>query len=257
MTREIRNRILRALPADQRDRIIAAAEYVELPKRRLLYDINTPIRDVYFIEKGVASIVSILTDNTAVETCTCGREGMVGLPLFLSADSTATQALQQIPGAAYRLPSEAFLAELERGPELRYWLGRYTNAKMTLMAQQSACNRRHSIEERCVRWLLQSDDQMDHQPFELTHQFWSQMLGVRRATVTVTAGALQQAGLISYHRGIVTIKDRPGLENIVCECYAIVRNEFAKQLGTETPLDDPLRRTPVSDGEYSTVADGA
>jgi CRP-like cAMP-binding protein len=252
-----RNFILRSLPPEQRERITAAAEFVELPKRRLLYDINTPIKDVYFIETGVASIVSVLTDNTAVETSTCGREGMVGVSLFLGVDTTATQALQQIPGTAWRLPAAAFLEELERGPELRNILGRYVAAQTTLIGQHSACNRRHSIEERCVRWLLQSHDQMGGEPFELTHQFWSQMLGVRRATVTVTAGALQQAGLISYHRGIVTIKDRAGLENIVCECYAIVRNEFAKHMGSIEPVEDPLRRTPVSDGEYSTIADGA
>ena len=236
---------------------MAAAEFVDLPKRRLLYDINKPITDVYFIETGVASIISVLTDNTAVETCTCGREGMVGIPVFLGAETTSTQAMQQIPGNGWRLPRAEFLAELERGPELRKLIGKFTTATMTLIAQNSACNRRHSIEERCVRWLLTSHDQMDGKQFELTHQFWSQMLGVRRATVTVTAGALQQAGLISYHRGIVTIEDRQGLENIVCECYAIIRNEYARQLDVDMMVDDPISKYARSDGKYSTVADGA
>ena len=251
------NRILRALPAEQRERIFVAAERVDLPKLRLLYDVNQPIRDVYFLESGVASIVSVLSDNTAVETLTCGCEGMVGLPLFLGAETSATQGLQQIPGSGWRLPREAFYEELERGPELRRILGRFTNASMTLLAQNSACNRRHSIEERCVRWLLMSHDQMDRQPFELTHQFWSQMLGVRRATVTVTAGALQQAGLISYHRGVVNVLDRAGLENLVCECYAIIRNEYARQLGEDEFVKDPIDGLPTSDGKFSTVADGA
>jgi hypothetical protein len=127
---------------------------------------------------------------------------------------------------------------------------------MTLLAQNSACNRRHSIEERCVRWFLTTHDQVEGASFELTHQFLSQMLGVRRATVTVTAGALQEAGLIKYHRGIVTISNRQGLEDIVCECYAIIRNEYALQLGGDF-VDDPMEGMEVSDGRFSLVADGA
>jgi CRP-like cAMP-binding protein len=256
-TQETRNWILRSLPEDQRARIMSAVELVELPKKRLLYDIDQPIKDVYFIETGVSSILSLLQDGTAVETCTCGREGMVGLPLYLGAKTASTQAMQQIPGTAWRLSREAFLQELERGPALREMLGRLTQATMTLIAQNSACNRRHSVEERCVRWLLTSHDQMDQQPFELTHQFLSQMLGVRRATVTVTAGALQQAGLVSYHRGTITITNRQGLEDIVCECYKIIRNEYARQLGVVDMVEDPIAKLTPSDGKFSTVADGA
>ena len=229
---------------------------VELPKKRILYDVNAPIKHVYFIEQGVASMLSLLSDGTAVETSTCGREGMVGVPLFLGAESASTQAFQQVPGRGWELPRDVFLEELERGPELRDVLGRYTVALMTLLAQNSACNRRHSIEERCVRWLLMTHDQLDGEPFELTHQFLSQMLGVRRATVTVTAGALQQSGLIKYHRGVVSILNREGLEDLACECYAIIRNEYARHLGTEA-MDDPIARLRVSDGAFSKVGDGA
>ncbi|HEY0809674.1 MAG TPA: Crp/Fnr family transcriptional regulator [Longimicrobiales bacterium] len=255
---DTRNWILRSLADDQRERILAAAELVELPKKRLLYDINQPIHDVYFIETGVSSILSLLLDGTAVETSTCGREGMVGLPLFLGAQTASTQAMQQIPGSGWRLPRAVFLEELQRdGGKLRELLGRLTLATMTLVAQNSACNRRHSVEERCVRWLLTSHDQMDRQPFELTHQFLSQMLGVRRATVTVTAGALQQAGLVNYHRGLITITNREGLEDIVCECYKIIHNEYARQLGVQELIDDPIAKMDPSDGKFSTVADGA
>jgi CRP-like cAMP-binding protein len=253
---EIRNLILRALPQEQREAILGAAELVDLPKKRLMYDVNQPIEHVYFIETGVASILSVLTDGTAVETATCGREGVVGLPVFFGADSASTQAMQQIPGTGLRVPAVVFRQHLDESAELRRLTGRFAQATMTLVAQNSACNRRHSIEERCVRWLLMSHDQMDGQPFELTHQFLSQMLGVRRATVTVTAGGLQQAGLITYHRGTITIVNRDGLMDMACECYSVIHNEYARLLGGDF-LDDPLQRIQTSDGEYSTVRDGA
>jgi CRP-like cAMP-binding protein len=253
---DTRNLILQVLPAEHRERLISAGELVDLPKKKLLYDVNKPIEHVYFIEEGVSSIVSLLTDNTAVETATCGREGMIGLPLFFGVQSSSTQALQQIPGRGWKVPAAVFRDTLAESVELRDALGRFAQATMTLIAQNSACNRRHSIEERCVRWLLMSHDQMDGRPFELTHQFLSQMLGVRRATVTVTAGALQQAGLITYHRGLVTILNRAGLEDVCCECYAIIHNEYARLLGGDF-LQDPIAKMKTSDGEYSMVADGA
>jgi CRP-like cAMP-binding protein len=237
--------------------MLALAEKVDLPKSKLLYGLQAPIKHVYFIEDGVASIVSVLRDGTAVETSTCGCEGMIGIPLFLGADQVATQALQQIPGHGWRLPRDAFLSCLENSRELRRYLGRYTQALMTLIAQNSACNRRHTIEERAVRWLLMTHDQVEHDSFELTHQFFSQMLGVRRATITVIAGALQEAGYIKYHRGEITIVNREGLVDMSCECYAIIHNEYARQLGWKTMLPDPLAEMDVSEGKFSTVADGA
>jgi CRP-like cAMP-binding protein len=253
---DVQNLVLRTLPADRREDLLAASEYVDLPKKKLLYDINRPIEYVYFLEHGVASIVSVLSDQTAVETATCGREGMIGIPVFLGVNSSATQALQQIPGSGWKTPADVFRKHLDDCAELRAIIGRQVQATMTLIAQNSACNRRHTVEERCVRWLLTSHDQMDRQPFELTHQFLSQMLGVRRATVTVTAGGLQQAGLITYHRGLITITNREGLENISCECYAIIRNEYARLLGGES-MSDPFADLTLSDGEYSMVSDGA
>jgi len=256
MAPETRNQLLRSLPTSRRDAILEQAELVDLPKRKLLYDVQAPIEHVYFIEDGVASIVSVLRDGTAVETSTCGNEGMVGLPLFLGAEEVSTQALQQVPGSGWRLGRDHFLRHLTESPELRDYLGRYTQALMTLIAQNSACNRRHSIEERAVRWLLMTHDQVNKDTFELTHQFFSQMLGVRRATITVTAGALQEAGYIQYHRGMVTIADRPGLLDVCCECYAIIHNEYARLLGGDL-MPDPLAPAHLSDSKFSTVADGA
>jgi CRP-like cAMP-binding protein len=253
---DTRNLILRRLPEARRDAILAEAELIDLPKKKLLYDVNKPIDHVYFVEDGVSSILSVLTDLTAVETATCGREGFVGVPVFLGAETSSTQAMQQIPGSAWKLPAASFLRHVDESRELRQLAGRFAQAMMTLIAQNSACNRRHSIEERCVRWLLTSHDQMEGQPFELTHQFLSQMLGVRRATVTVTAGGLQQAGLITYHRGVITVTNRQGLQDMACECYPIIHNEYVRLLGGDY-LEDPIAAMRTSDGEYSTVADGA
>ena len=250
------NRILRSLPPARREAIIAASELVELPKLKLLYDVNQPIRDVYFIEDGIASVLSLLKDGSAVETSTCGREGMVGLPVFMGAETAATQAMQQVPGAGRRLSADAFRRHVEESPELRRAVGRYAQAVMTLVAQNSACNRRHSVEERCVRWLLMTHEQVEADSFELTHQFLSQMLGVRRATVTVTAGALQEAGYIRYHRGVITILNRAGLQDMACECYAIIHNEYARQIGGEL-VPEPLERVHASADGFSTVEDGA
>jgi CRP-like cAMP-binding protein len=253
---ETRNQLLNMLPADRREAMLRQAELVELPKKRLLYGIHAPITDVYFLEDGVASIVSVLRDGTAVETSTCGCEGMIGIPLFLGADQVATQAVQQVPGRGWRLSREHFLEHLEASPELRRYLGRFTQALMTLISQNSACNRRHSVEERAIRWLLMTHDQVSEDSFELTHHFFSQMLGVRRATITVTAGGLQEAGFIKYHRGVVTILNRAGLMDVCCECYAIIRNEYARQLGGQF-MADPLASVELSEDDVSLVADGA
>jgi CRP-like cAMP-binding protein len=251
-----RNRILRALSPDQLERVMAAAELVELPTRRILYDVNQPVSHVYFPETGIASIVTPLKDGSAVETSMCANEGMVGLPLYLHADTAPNQAFQQIAGTAWRLDRETFLNELERGVDLRREIGRFAQATIVFMSQTSACNRRHSIEERCIRWLLFVDDVVEG-PAELTQQFLSQMLGVRRASVTVIAGALQQAKLIEYHRGKVSIMNRPGMLDLACECYALIRNEYAKLLRDGTPVPDPRAALIPSDGSYSALGDGA
>lgn len=250
--RSLRNRILASLPDEQRLRIGACADQVQLKGKTLLFDLDQPITSVYFPIEGVVSLVSILSDGSAVESATVGNEGMVGLPVFLGARSMSAQAFVQVPGFGYRLATADFLAELERGPELRIALNRYTQAVITLLAQNSACNRRHSIQARCARWLLLTHDRISGDSFELTQKALSLMLGVRRATVTVAAGLLQQAGLIEYDRGVITVVDRAGLEAAACECYAIVRNEFARLQG-DAAIADPLADVTVSRGGITTV----
>ena len=253
MSQRSYNKILASLPDDQRMRIMTRAEQVSLTTRKVLFDPDQPITSVYFPVEGVVSVVNILSDGSAVESASVGNEGMVGLPVFLGAQSMAAQAFVRVPGVGYKLSSDEFLDELERGDELRRALCRYTQAVITLIGQNSACNRRHSMVERCARWLLLTHDRVTTDTFELTQQFLALMLGVRRATVTVAAGLLQKAGYIEYEHGRITIVDRKGLEAAACECYAIVLNEFVRLQGGEATIASPLSAITVSKAGTTTV----
>ncbi|HVE78888.1 MAG TPA: Crp/Fnr family transcriptional regulator [Gemmatimonadaceae bacterium] len=250
-----RNRILAALPADEYARLAPRLELVPLELRHLVFDVDQPIEHVYFPEAGVVSIVSVMADGTAAETATVGYEGMVGLPVFLGTDRTASQAFCQVRGEAYRLTTPAFLQAVGESATLRAVLGRYAQALFTLVAQSSACNRLHPMRQRCARWLLMTHDRVGTATFALTQQFLSQMLGVRRATVTEAAGELQAAGLIEYAYGKITVRDRPGLERAACECYAITQREFARLLEGRS-LPGPLTGVRLSEGGLSAVGDG-
>lgn len=225
------NRLLAMLPADQRDRLLRAGEEVKMEVRDVLYEPNEPIAFVHFPIDGVASLLTVMDDGGIVEVATVGNEGMVGLPVFLGAGSIPGRAVAQVPGAAIRIPSTAFQEELGRNGTLRDSLQRYTQALFTLISQSAACNRLHPIDERCARWLLMTHDRVGGDQFQLTQEFLSQMVGVRRASVTVAAGALQKAGLIEYRRGIIRVEDRKGLEAASCECYGVIKREFDRLLG--------------------------
>jgi CRP-like cAMP-binding protein len=251
-----RNRILAALPADELGRIRPGLERVDLPLRQVLSDPNRPISHVYFVEEGVVSIVGVMADGAAVETATVGNEGMVGMPLFLGTDRMAAQAFVQVSGHGYRMRADAFRRELAHGGALAGRLALYTQAMITLLSQNSACNRVHSAEQRCARWLLLTADRVGGGTMDLTHLFLSQMLGVRRATVTEVAGALQVRGLIEYSRGHITLVDRPGLEAAACECYGVIASEFDRLLGGGT-IPNPLAAVDVSEDGMSTAGEGA
>ncbi|HEU0299060.1 MAG TPA: Crp/Fnr family transcriptional regulator [Longimicrobium sp.] len=251
-----RNHILAALPAEDRDRLRPALERVRMEIREVVFEPNRTIQHVWFPEEGVISIVGLMEDGSGVETATVGCEGMVGVPVFLGAMQMAGQAFVQVPGVAWRMPAGVLREEVRRGGALAQLLGRYTQALFTLVAQSSACNRKHPVEQRCARWLLMSHDRVDGDTFELTQHFLSQMLGVRRATVSEAAGALQARGLIEYTRGRITVEDRAGLEAVACACYAIIRGEFARMLEGMAP-PTPLDRLRTSERGLSIVGDGA
>lgn len=221
-----KNRILAALPREEYERLLPNLETVSLPLKYVLYEPNEPIEHVYFPVHGVVSLVTIMEDGAAVETAVVGNEGMIGLPVFLGADTIPMKALSQIPGEAIRMKADVFKDLVKQGSPLHGLLHRYTRSLFNQIAQSAACNRLHPIEQRCCRWLLMAHDRMDSDEYLLTQEFLSQMLGVHRASVNLVASILQKAGLICYSRGKITILDRLGLEAAACECYARIKQEF-------------------------------
>jgi len=224
------NRLLRLLPAAEYARLLPSLETVPLALRQVLYEQNAPIPHVYFPQHGVLSVVKVMTDGDAVEVATMGSEGMAGLPVFLGGVSPA-ETFVQIAGEAKRMSAAAFREAASPGSPLHAVLQCYTEALFSQLMQSVACNRLHSVQQRCARWLLMTHDRVGGaDEFPLTQQFLSFMLGVRRAGVTVAASTLQEAGLIRYSRGKITVLDRAGLEAASCECYRTVRADFDRLL---------------------------
>ncbi|MGH9156920.1 MAG: Crp/Fnr family transcriptional regulator [Acidimicrobiales bacterium] len=227
------NRLLGVLPAVDRERLSPHLELEKVELKQLLFDPGKQIDSVYFPETAVISILTNMDDGTGVEIATIGNEGMVGVPLFLgSAFMPGREFSQaQVPGSVMRMDAAAFSEEVRAGGSLHGVVQRYVLAFFSQTSQQVACNSLHSVEERCSRWLLLTHDRVGSDEFPLTQEFLSQMLGVRRASVTVVAGILQRAGFIRFRRGRMTVIDREGLEDSSCECYGIIRAEFDRLLG--------------------------
>jgi len=223
------NHVLGALPSAEAQRLVHLLTPLSLEIKTVLFEPGQPIDAVHFPLDGVISLVTPLEDGAIVEVATVGNEGVVGVPLVLGG-SLAVRAISQVPGRALRMEAQAFLAELGRRGALYEVVQNYTSALFGQIAQAAACNRLHSNEERLSRWLLMSHDRVGVDEFAITHEFLGQMLGSRRATVTLSAGILQAAGLIRYQRGHVTIVDRQGLEGVACECYAVIKNELDRAI---------------------------
>jgi CRP-like cAMP-binding protein len=192
----------------------------------VLYEPNETIRAVYFLESGVASMVSMMREGATVEVSTIGNDGLVGVPLLLGASSMPTRCFLQVPGDGKRMEAETFIDSIAEYDGFRRLLLRYVQVLFNQVAQTAACNRAHSVEQRCARWLLMTRDRMTTDVLPLTHEFLGYMLGVRRESVSVAAEALQHSGLITYQRGKITIRDRPALEAATCECYVVVRDSL-------------------------------
>ena len=222
------NRLLDALPPRALEVLRPHLERVELEQREGLFEPEVPIPHVYFPETAVVSLTLILRGGTNVEIGTTGREGMVGLPVFLGEGVGTVRAFAQIPGTAVRMESGAFTRLAGASGAFHELLLRYTHAFLTQVAQTAACNGAHLVEQRCARWLLMTHDRVDGDEFPLTHEFLSFMLGVRRAGVTLAMGGLQDAQLVRYVRGRVTVADRAGLERASCECYGVVRAQYER-----------------------------
>lgn len=253
--RAVRNMILAGLPPAELAEMWPTLEPIEVRARRILYDVDTPIENVYFFETGVASVVAPMKDGRAVETATIGYEGMVGIAVFLGGRQMSAQAFCQVDGTAYRMRSADFVERAARSAALSRLLNRYTQALLVQIAQASACNRMHSVRQRCARWLLQTHDRVNEDSFPLTQQFLSQMLGVQRTTVNEAARALEERGSISYQHGRITIRDRARLEGEACECYAVIRAEFARLLENR-PVPSVYADLRTVDGSETALTDG-
>jgi CRP-like cAMP-binding protein len=232
-----RNSLLGALPHDEFELLRPKLERVHLDLKEVLYEPDQPISHVYFIETGVTSLVSVMSETSLVEIATIGNEGMVGLPVYLGAVSIPQLAFCQVAGDAQRMDAEAFREYMAGVGErtLHRLLHLYTQALFNQIARSAACNRAHSIRQRAARWLLQTRDRMGSDDIQLTQEFLAQMLGVRRASVSEVAGNLQKEGLIHYVHGKISIVDRPGLEAVVCDCYRVVSDEYERLLGSVPP----------------------
>lgn len=224
------NRLLSALEKKTYQELAPHLEKVNLSLRQTLYEPNQPIDFVYFPVNGVISMLAHMEGGMLIEVATVGNEGMIGLPLFLGAEITPGTSFSQIPGEALRMSAEHFRKAITRSVPFTKALHRYTQALMVQISQGNACNRVHSLEERCARWLLLCHDRVGADEFMLTQEFLSQMLGVRRASVNLAAAAFQNAGFIEYSRGHIRVLNRRGLESASCRCYAVIRDEYDRML---------------------------
>ncbi|MGB6771711.1 MAG: Crp/Fnr family transcriptional regulator [Candidatus Dormiibacterota bacterium] len=224
------NRILDRLAAEDRAVLSAKLSPVFLRVKTVLFEPGEVVDAVYFPLDGVISLVTPLEDGAIVEVATIGNEGLVGVP-SIPGGALAVRAISQVAGRCLTMSVEAFRDAASASPAIDQLVQTYVLALFGQISQAAACNRLHTNEERLSRWLLMSHDRVGADKFIITQEFLAQMLGSRRATVTLSAGQLQKAGLIRYHRGHVEIIDRPGLENVSCECYRIIKSELDKVTG--------------------------
>ena len=225
------NKLLRSLPAEDFQRIAPHLRSVPMKIRQVFHRQNQPIRDVYFPGGGACSLVKTLSDGQVAEVATIGGEGAIGASVFFGEHVAECDVLVQVPSAeAYVLSADIFNREMERRGPFFNLVIRCNQALMSQIMQTTVCNGLHSAEQRCCRWLLMTHDRAGNDEFSLTHEFLAAMLGVRRPTVTLVAASLQDAGLIRYRRGMVTIVDRPGLEAAACECYESVKSTWRRLL---------------------------
>jgi len=224
------NRLLGALSAEERDRLYPHLRLVPLPLGKVLYESGDVMRHVYFPTNSIVSLLYVLADGASAELSVVGNEGLIGVALFMGGETTPSRAIVQSAGHAYRLIGQQLKDEFHRNGELQLLLLRYTQALITQMAQTAVCNRHHSVDQQLCRWLLLSLDRLSSNQLTMTQELIAHMLGVRREGVTEAAGKLHKLGVIEYRRGKITVLDRPRLEQLCCECYAVVKKETDRLL---------------------------
>jgi CRP-like cAMP-binding protein len=225
---EPKNRLLASLPDEVQSTLQPHLKTAALPRGGVLYEADAPLTRVYFVEVGAVSLVTIFEDGTTAEMATVNREGLVGIDALLGGKHAFGRYVVAIPGSALTLEVSRFQAALRENTRLRAACEAYAQAFLAHLLQNVACNAAHTVEQRCARWLLMCAGQTDDDAFALTQEYLAEMLGVRRSTVTVIAGTLQQTGLIRYCRGSITVVDRRGLEAVACECHRIIRSRYER-----------------------------
>jgi CRP-like cAMP-binding protein len=222
------NKLLDAFPSYNFERIAPHLELVSLSSGQILYEAEETIKYVYFPHQSVVSILCTMENTATVEVGLVSNEGMVGIPVILGDNIAPLTTMVEVPDSALRLNADIMKVEFDRGGALQKLLLRYVKSVYIEIAQCAACNRLHSLEERLARWLLTVSDRLQLDEFPLTQEFIAHMLGVRRAGVTVAAHTLSKAGIMSYHRGHIQILNREALETNACECYRVIKNQFAQ-----------------------------
>jgi CRP-like cAMP-binding protein len=225
-----RNQLLASLPEPQWKHWSARIEPVDMPLGHVLYESGIPLSHVYFPITSIVSLLYVMENGASAEIAVVGREGLVGVSLFMGGESTPSRAVVQSAGFGCRLSAKALKVEFDRAGPVLHLLLRYTQALLTQMAQTAVCNRHHSLDQQLCRWLLLSLDRLQGSELVMTQELIANMLGVRREGVTEAALKLQRAGLIRYGRGHITVLDRRGLEIRTCECYAVVKREYDRLL---------------------------
>jgi CRP-like cAMP-binding protein len=225
-----KNRLLAALPQAELQRWLPHMEYVELRLGEVLYEAGSTLSHVYFPTTAIVSLLYVMQNGESAEIAVVGNDGLVGVSLFMGGDSTSSRALIQSAGGAYRLTAQLMKEEFDRGGPVLHLFLRYTQALITQMVQTAACNRHHSLDQQLCRWLLLSLDRLEGTDMVMTQALIAHMLGVPLKGATEGALKLQTAGLIDYTQGRIQILDRDGLEKRTCECYAVVKKEYARLL---------------------------
>jgi len=221
----VNNQILLSLPNSEREIVFDSLEFVRLSANQVMHETGDTLKSGYFCDSGIISILSVFSDGKSVEVGLVGKEGFLGLPLIAGFRTAGTRATAQIPGAAFRVDSDKLAVLLRQCPTLERKLHQFSQIMTMETTQIAACNRLHEVEERLGRWLLMCADRVGTSSLPLTQELLAQMLGTRRSSVTVAAGILQKAGLITYTRGNVSIVNRTKLESAACECYELMQRQ--------------------------------
>jgi CRP-like cAMP-binding protein len=224
------NQILSALPSTERERLFPHLQRVKMPLGAVLYESGDRLRHIYFPTDCIISLLYVLENGASAEIAVVGNEGAIGVALFMGGETTPSRAIVQSAGVAYRLTGKRIKEEFNRHGQMLHVLLRYTQSLITQMAQTAVCNRHHSVHQQLCRWLLLSLDRLPSNKLTMTQELIANMLGVRREGVTEAAGRLQKLGVIRYSRGQITVLDRVKLEQLSCECYAVVKRETDRLL---------------------------